>query len=61
MQQSEAAMRGKKARQNRKRGASRHEFSALPEFDQAMRKIVGTPKDTVTRREASSRKPRTKR
>ena len=38
-----------------------HEFSGLTGFDKAMRKIVGTPKVEVDRREAAARKRRNKR
>ncbi len=37
---------------------NRHTFSALPEFDKAMKKIVAVPKEDVEKREKESRTPR---
>jgi hypothetical protein len=42
----------------RKNRQDRHEFGQLPEFDKALRRIVGTPKSEVDRREAAARKQR---
>lgn len=35
-----------------------HSFTALPEFDKAMKKIVAVPKEEVAKREKESRTPR---
>lgn len=35
-----------------------HSFTALPEFDKAMKKIVAVPKEDVEKREKDSRTPR---
>ncbi len=37
---------------------NRHTFSSLPEFDQAMKKIVAVPKEEVEKRDKESRPPR---
>lgn len=38
-----------------------HEFSKLPEFDQAIRKLVKVPKEAVEERERQARTPRGKK
>lgn len=38
--------------------SAKHEFTGLPGFDAAVRKIVGTAKAEVDRREAAARKAR---
>ena len=35
-----------------------HEFASLPGFDKAIRKIAGTPKTEVDRRDAAAKKRR---
>ena len=37
-----------------------HNFSKLPAFDEAMRKLIQVPKEDVEKREAAERTPRTK-
>jgi len=53
----EKALAGLKKRQKPEKP---HEFTKVPEFDQAMRKLVGVPKEDVEQREKESRTPREK-
>jgi hypothetical protein len=42
----------------KKKSREAHEFSAIPGFDQAVKKIAGIPRQEVERREAAFRKRR---
>jgi hypothetical protein len=59
--ESRKILRGKERAMNaRKERKEPHEFSDLPGFDQAMRKIAGTPKKEVDRRERNAKRRRKK-